>query len=122
MPASNSRKYPRCQSTTAVTISFLNQSSTYEGVARNYSRGGMYIESPKALRPGTMIQIRPVGCEALDDPRSSKPYYCNDTIPDEPECRQLKMLVVGEVKRCDELGTAATARYGLAVRYVSPAV
>jgi len=123
MAEPNARKHPRCYSTTAVTISFLNRSGKYDGIATNYSQSGMYIESRKALNPGTLIQIRPFDCQAPDtSSRSLNPYYCAGSVPETPECRQLKTLVLGEVKRCEELGSAENPRYGLAVRYVSPAV
>jgi hypothetical protein len=122
MATPNLRRHLRCENDTAVTISFLNQSAEYEGIARNYSEGGMYIESDKLLRPGTLVQIRPVSCEAPAGPGTSRPFYCAEEGPEKAECRQLKMMVVGEVKRCDSLGTAESPRYGLAVAYVSPAV
>jgi len=123
MPVSNARKHPRCRHNTAVVISFLNRSTEYGGIAKNYSQTGMYIESRKALKPGTLIQIRPLGCESPQAQReSSAPYYCAGPAPEEAECRQLKTLVVAEVKRCDELGAADDPRYGLAVHYISPAV
>lgn len=122
MSVSDSRRHARCESNTAVTLSFVNQSAEYAGIAKNYSEGGMYVETAKPLRPGTLIQIRPAPCEAPQDERASQPFYCAGVTPDKPECRQLKMLVVGEVRRCDALVTTDESRYGLAISYVSPAV
>jgi len=114
------RRYPRCVKDTAITYAFLNKTEHYDAVARNYSSHGMYFETVRSLSPGTLILLRPVGCDVVDN-RETAPFYCTDIPPDSEACQALKMQVIGEVKRCDRLEEADRPRYGIGVRYVEMA-
>lgn len=114
------RRYPRCEKDTAITYAFLNKTEHYDAIARNYSSHGMYFETDRSLSQGTLILIRPVGCDVVDN-KDTAPFYCTDIPPDSEACQDLKMQVIGEVKRCDRLEETDRTRYGIGVRYVEMA-
>ena len=114
------RKHQRCAKDTAITYTFLNKTKPFGAIARNYSRFGMYFETYKSLVPGTMIVIR----YHRPDTESFKSATAvlNTTDPEPPiACQELKMQIVGEVKRCEKMEEAGNPRYGIAVHYISPA-
>lgn len=121
------RKHPRCHEDTGILYSFFNKSERYAAVARNYSRFGMYIESDVPLAPGTTIVIRPVGCDAASDPASAglakgpTPYYCKNSQLNTAECREIKLLVTAQVKRCEKINDSPES-YGIGVHFIEPAV
>ena len=115
------REHQRCNIDTSVLFSFFHQSNTYSAVARNYSHTGMYFETDKKLQPGIIIMIRPLTC-GLKSSTEHQPVYCGHGSKKEPACHQLKSMVSGRVTRCQRIGSADPAQYGIAVEYVSPSV
>ena len=121
------RKHPRCHEDTGILYSFLNKSDRHAAVARNYSGFGMYFESDTALMPGTIIVIRPLDCDAPGDSaagHSAKgpvPYYCKDSRLNSGACRELKLIVTAQVKRCEKINHP-TEHYGIGVHFIEPAI
>lgn len=121
------RKHSRCYEDTGILYSFLNKSHRYPAVARNYSGFGMYFESDKALKPGTIIVIRPLDCDVPDDSAADRltkgptPYYCKDSRLNTEACRELKLIVTAQVKRCEKINHP-TEHYGIGVHFIEPAV
>ena len=121
------RKHPRCHEDTGIFYSFINKSDRHAAVARNYSGYGMYFEADTPLVPGTIIMIRPLDCDAPDNSdteslaKGPAPYYCKDARLDAGTCRELKLLVTAQVKRCEKIAGKAEC-YGIGVRFIEPAV
>jgi hypothetical protein len=121
------RKHSRCYEDTGILYSFLNKSDRYPAVARNYSGYGMYFESDTALMPGTIIVIRPLGCNSPGDAASERfakgpaPYYCKDSRQQTGACRELKLIVTAQVKRCEKINHP-TEHYGIGVHFIEPAI
>ena len=94
------------------------------GVVRNYSRFGMYFETDRTISPGTLIVIQPLACGCVSSWDISAHSYRADAENGEGSaaCRQLKTLVVAQVKRCEKVSLAELECQGIAVHYVSPAV
>lgn len=114
------RKHPRCEKDTAVIYYFLNSSTQTDAVARNYSRFGMYLETYESLELGTIIAIRNVGYGGDGASENALTSSSGDSgITD--ACQELKTQVMGEVKRCVTIKEETASRYGIAVRYLSPA-
>lgn len=123
------RKHNRCDQDTAIFYSFVNQTEQRTGLARNYSRSGMYFESDTPLLPGASIVIRATDCRVGDkDERPSKgipeAYYCKtaDSSSLDNTCAEIKTHVLAEVKRCERLKNQNSGRYGVGVHYISPAI
>jgi len=122
------RRNERCRDDVGIVFSYLNKTERYAGVARNYSRFGMYFEADRVLSPGTLIVIQPLSCEdagnigAASSKDSLAPSYCAGRGPNAGTCRQLKNLVVAQVKWCGKVDVPEPERYGIGVHYVSPAV
>jgi len=122
------RRHKRCEEDTGILYSFLNQTKHRAALARNYSRFGMYFESNRPLTPGTTIVIRTLGCDTTDEhyadsfEQGPEPYYCKDSLLKSEACRELKTLVVAQVKRCEICNDLNEERYGISVQYISPAV
>ena len=115
------RRHSRCVNDAEVAFSIINKTQRNEAIARNYSHSGIYFEAIRFLAPGTLIVIRHKGYDASGDmqPQSvSMPL----TVADSEACQELKMQVVGQVKRCEKLGEDLKPLYGIAVQYVSPSV
>jgi len=121
------RRHKRCNEDTGVVYSFFNQAELHAALARNYSRFGMYFESDRPLTPGTIIVIRTPDCDTADEYHGrsfeggSAAYFCKDTRQTSKECRELKTLVVAEVKRCEDHSEVKRERYGIGVHFISPA-
>jgi hypothetical protein len=87
----------------------------------------MYFESDTALMPGTIIVIRPLGCDAPDDDAADRltkgpaPYYCKDSRQRAGACRELKLIVTAQVKRCEKINHP-TEHYGIGVHFIEPAI
>jgi len=122
------RRHKRCNEDTGVVYSIFNQTEQHAAVARNYSRFGMYFESDRPLTPGTTIVIRTPGCDTAEEYYGGSfeggpaAYFCKDTRPTSEVCRELKILVVAEVKRCEDHSDENRERYGIGVHFISPAV
>ncbi len=121
------RRNKRCNEDSEIVYSFFNQTAQHAAVARNYSRYGMYFESDRALSPGTIIVIRTFGCDTDNlysnrFERGPAAYFCKNTQLLSEACRELKMFVVAEVKRCENRKDLNSEYYGIGVHYISPAV
>ncbi|MFZ7124983.1 MAG: hypothetical protein ACOWWM_02370 [Desulfobacterales bacterium] len=124
MPDKDAREHDRCSRDATVSFSFLNQSVRYIGLARNFSRSGMYFESEKPVRIGSTIVIRPIGCqesEAAGDfgwVTIARSDVCGEPEAEAPPCREMKSMVMAEVKRCERIGAGMDV-YGIGVCYVA---
>jgi hypothetical protein len=122
------RRNKRCTEDTGILYSIFNQAEQHAAVARNYSRYGMYFESDRPLTPGTTIVIRIPDCDTANNRHGSSietgpaAYYCKDTQLPSEACRELKTLVVAEVKRCENCKDLDRERFGIGVHYISPPV
>jgi hypothetical protein len=122
------RGHKRCEEDTGIVYSFLNQTKLHAALARNYSRFGMYFESNRPLTPGTTIVIRTLDCDTADEryadsfEQGPEPYYCKDSLLNSEACREIKIMVVAQVKRCENCNDKNEERYGISVHYISPAV
>lgn len=122
------RRNKRCNEDTSIVYSFFNQTREHAALARNYSRWGMYFETDKPLPPGTTIVIRALGCDVADNGIGSSlksgpaAFYCKNTQLPSEACRELKTLVVAEVKRCENCKDLDRERYGIGVQYIRYAV
>ena len=75
-----------------------------QGVIRNFSRGGLYIEIDHAFKTGTILMVRMVGCQAT---------------PSTPECREKpRSICLGEIKWQQDLGPEEAPHYGMGLRYI----
>ena len=122
------RRHKRCEEDIGIVYSFLNQTKQYAGLARNYSRFGMYFESNRSLTPGTTIVIRTLSCDTAGGRDAGsfapgpEPFHCEDSRLKSEACREIKTLVVAQVKRCENCNVINEERYGIGVHYISPAV
>jgi len=121
------RRNKRCNEDMGIVYSYFNQTKQHAAVAKNFSRFGMYFESDRPLSIGTTIVIRYLGCDADNRDSSSldgepASYYCKDSKLVSEACREIKTLVVAEVKRCENCNDLNKERYGIGVHYISPAV
>ena len=122
------RRHKRCEEDAKIVYSFFNRTEKHAAIARNYNRFGMYFESDRPLSPGTSIVIRAMEWNTADNfGRGSfegVPVANNSKNPQRTSdvCRELKTLVISEVTRCEPSKNLKRERYGIGVRYVSPAV
>lgn len=114
------RKHQRCAKDRAITYTFMNKAERYQAIARNHSRFGLYFESHRSLVPGTLIVIQNSTSDTKNSRNTEADSKFTVTGPS-GACQELKTQVVGEVKRCEKIKEAAKSRYGIAVRYISPA-
>lgn len=75
-----------------------------QGVMRNFSSQGSYIELDRKFKSGTILIVRTVGClptpalaDRIENPRS---------------------ICLGEIKWGQDLDDAAQPRYGMGLRYL----
>ena len=115
------RRHARCHSDIAITFSLFNKTKPNDGIARNISRSGIYFETTRKLSPGMLVVIRNKGTW-ISDHDSLKDGVILPQNAASKSCRDLKNLVVGEVKRCLTIEEGIKPRYGVAVCYLSPAV
>ena len=78
------------------------------------------------MSPGTIILIRTLGCDIENRysnrfERGPTAYFCKDAELISEACKELKTLVVAEVKRCENCRDLSEY-YGIGVHYISPAV
>ena len=114
------RKHPRCYKPTAITYQFMNKSTKHRAIAQNYNRDGMCFETQKYLVPNSLIVIRSVECSDDIDPEFL-PIWCLADNIFSKECKNLKIYVVAEVKKCNLTECASGPVYDVAVIYISPA-
>ena len=122
------RRNKRCNQDTGIVYSLLNKTEQRAAAARNYSKFGMFFETDRPLPTGTTIVIRTLGCDITGSrigngfESGPAPFYCRDAQPPSDSCKQLKNLVVAEVKRCENCKDLNREYYGIGVHYMSPAV
>ena len=122
------RRNKRCNQDTGIVYSLFNQTEQHAAAARNYSKFGMFFETDRPLPPGTTIVIRTLGCDTAGNRYGSEfesgpaAFYCKDSQQPSESCKELKMLVVAEVKRCENCKDMNREYYGIGVHYMSPAV
>jgi hypothetical protein len=75
-----------------------------QGVIRNFSRGGLYIEIDHAFKAGTILMVRMVGC-----PSSPSTTGCRD---------KPRSNCLGEIKWRQDLGSEEAPHYGMGLRYL----
>lgn len=128
MKEKDRRRYKRCDEKAKIVYSIFNRTEKHAAVARNYNRFGMYFESDKPISPGTSIVIRAMKWNAADNCGRGGfegrlvANYRKSTQWTSEVCREIKTLVVAEVTRCESFKDPKRERYGIGVRYVSPAV
>lgn len=124
----NHRKHERCTGNTAITYGLLNRQTRYLGIAKDFSRYGMYFVADRPLSNGAMIVIRPLDCKDFDKrwksqiDRNLASDFCSGAVPLSEGCKKLEAVVVAEVKRCEKKENSESFGYGIGVHYVSPAV
>ena len=75
-----------------------------QGVIRNFSRGGLYIEIDHAFKTGTILIVRMVGCQSSLSA---------------PKCHEKpRSICLGEIKWQQNLGPKEALRYGMGLRYL----
>jgi hypothetical protein len=101
---------------TGMTLALLNQTDEIAILAKNYSRSGVYFESQRKLRRGTVIVLRAMDCANENNFPTSipRPFFCTGVVPESKACRELRFPTVAWVTRCDKLAIAGRERYGVA--------
>ncbi|GAB6910052.1 hypothetical protein JCM12296A_59020 [Desulfosarcina cetonica] len=102
----NNRLHPRictdaaisCRHFTSVTV------QPTDGVMRNYSRGGAYIETSCTFTPGTIVVLRVTLSQ-------SKPLWLESFDG-------LRSLSLAEVKWVQAFSEGTPGRYGMGLRYL----
>ncbi len=83
--------------------SYFNKSSFYDAKIFNFSRNGIYLETPHEIKPGRTIFIR---VETL---------LSKNMKLDDHEC--LRTITLGDVKWCNELSADGVSYFGVGVRH-----
>jgi PilZ domain len=92
--------------TALMSFSYFNQTHCYEAKVLNCSAGGMCFQSSHFLQPGATVCIR------------VKDFKSPDVLHD---CEAgLRCMSLAEVKWCNEVPGAASAIYGIGVKYQPP--
>ncbi len=122
------RRNKRCNQDTEIVYSLFNQTERHAAAVRNYSKFGMFFETDRPLPLGTTIVIRTLGCAIAGNRYGSgfesgpAGFYCKDAQPPSESCKELKTIVVAEVKRCENCKDLNREYYGIGVHYMNPAV
>jgi hypothetical protein len=75
-----------------------------QGLIRNFSRRGLYIETDHPFKTGTILIVRMVGCQSS----------LSTT-----ECREIpRSICLGEIKWQQNLGPEEAPHYGTGLRYL----
>lgn len=121
MKTKERRRHPRCSSETEVVYSVFNSADIHKAQAKNFNRFGMYFESKNAFLPGVFVLIRTSGVVPSSNRGAGfADQGCKPFSPD--PCRELRMVIAAEVKRCVSLSKTDGRGYGIAVEYIDPAV
>ena len=115
-PPSERRRYARCQMEIGMTLALLNRTDEHAILTKNYSRCGIYFETPRNFRRGTVIVLRPMDCELHRARRGDTvlPFFCTGEPPQSKACRELRFPTVARVIRCNKLDVPGRERYGVA--------
>lgn len=114
------RRHPRCEETTVMICTLLNETEGRTVIAKNYSRSGMFFESDQDLHIGTSVVLRPSDCgtESEGDSGLPRPYYCAGKPTPAEACQELRFHTVAKVNRSMNLGTPdGRPCYGIAVDF-----
>jgi hypothetical protein len=105
--AREKRHDERWQHKAAISFSYFNNESCFDGQTLNYGSGGMCFQSNFFLKPGATVFIRLKG---------SKPNgFCKGVS------EGLRSVTLAEVKWCREIHDIAVPAYSVGVRYFPPA-
>lgn len=83
--------------------SYFNKEKFFEAKIFNFSRNGIYFETPHELKPGAIVFVR---LETLLSKNMSL---------DDHEC--LRTITLGEVKWCKELSADGANYFGVGIRH-----
>ncbi len=97
------RMYERYNCEAIIKWSYFNDDKFFEAKIFNFSRNGIYFETPHEVKPRTTIFIR---LETLLSKSMSL---------DDHEC--LRTVSLGEVKWCNELSADSVSYFGVGVRH-----
>ena len=97
------RMYERYNCEAIVKWSYFNNDTFFEAKVSNFSRNGVYFETPHAINPGTTIFIR------------TETLLSNNMTLNELEC--LRTVSLGEVKWCNEISEDGGIYYQVGVRH-----
>lgn len=82
---------------------------------RNFSSSGIYFESGRNLRPGTLIVLRTMDAADMFFSEASSPAAQYATSPSDPKaCAEYRSHTVAKVQHCRQLdGRDDSPRYGV---------
>ena len=97
------RSYPRIDHSTPIQFVSENSYRTYHATMRNYSSGGMYIESSRPLDPGKDIRISmsKYTTKQQNGPEIFSGYF-------------------GRIVWCEPMKTSKSSTYGIGIEYDYP--
>jgi hypothetical protein len=97
------RMYERYNCEAIIKWSYFNKDKIFDAKIFNFSRNGIYFETPHEIKPGATVLI---WLETL----LSKNMRLNDH-----EC--LRTVTLGDVKWCNELSADGVSYFGVGVRH-----
>ncbi len=111
-----------------IAYGFLNKAEQYVGIAKDVSRDGMFFLSSRQLKPGSILRIQPLDCQAATPPwqnrrgRRLADALCADPASSASSRKFFANMVTAEVKRCQIVDETTTWRYGIGVNFLRPTV
>ena len=97
------RMYERYHCEATIKCSYFNKDKFFDAKIFNFSRNGIYFETPHEVRPRTTILIH---LETL---------LSKNMRLDDHEC--LRTVTLGDVKWCNELSADGVSYFGVGVRH-----
>jgi hypothetical protein len=125
---SDNRREPRQAANSAITFSQLNKKENYIGIAKNFSRSGMFFFSTRKLNPGTCIVILPLVCQSNDllwgdgECGAVATSICSAAERQNQNMQNFVNMVTAKVTRCEFMKDAEKLRYAVAVDYLRPTI
>jgi hypothetical protein len=122
------RSQQRFNRANAIAYAFVNNLEHYVGLARDVSRDGMFFLTCRQLKPGTIVRIQPLDCQAppilWGDGRCCRlaAAICEDPAPDATSRKDFANMVTAQVRRCEEVDENTPWRYGVGVSFMRPSV
>lgn len=109
------RHQQRCSKDVSMHCSLLHGHADQIVTLRNFSVGGVYFESGRTIRPGTLIILRAMDAADRFHSEGSSPSAQYATSPSDPEaCADYRSHTVARVQRCRQLdGQDDSPRYGV---------
>jgi hypothetical protein len=109
-----------------VNISYqsFSDEKRYDAVTHDYSRYGMRFVSDIPLKVGTIVAIRTLGQKTFGiDENEAQADSPPDDFPLFAQCnRELKNMVLAEVKYCAMVEDSHLVRHNIGVHFMSPSV